>query len=95
MKPRRITWTGHVTFLGEKRHACRVLVGRSEGKRKLGRPRGRWEGNIKMDLKELRWDGVGCVHLSQGKKKCLCCEDGNEILSSIKCEEFLKELRNY
>jgi hypothetical protein len=47
-------WAGHVACVGEKRNACRVLVMKPEGKRRLGRPRHRWEDNIKMNLKELR-----------------------------------------
>jgi hypothetical protein len=47
---RRMRWAGHVARMGEGRGAYRVLVGRSEGKRPLGRPRSRWENNIKMDL---------------------------------------------
>jgi hypothetical protein len=45
-------WAGHVAQFGEKRNACRILVGKPEGKRPLGRPRRRWVDNIKMDLKE-------------------------------------------
>jgi hypothetical protein len=54
IKSRRMRWAGHVTRMGEKRDAYRILVRRPEGRRPLGRPRRRWEGNIKMDLK-----GVG------------------------------------
>jgi hypothetical protein len=49
-------WTGHVALMREKRAVYRVLVGRPERKRPLGRPRSRWECNIKMDFQE-----VGCV----------------------------------
>jgi len=41
--------------MGERRGVCRVLVGKPEGKRRLGRPRHRWENNIKMDLQEVGW----------------------------------------
>jgi hypothetical protein len=51
-KPRRMRWARHVTCMGEKRDACRILVGKQEGKTSLGRPRCRWEDNIKMDLRE-------------------------------------------
>jgi hypothetical protein len=44
--------------MGEKSNACRILVGKPEGKRPLGRPTRRWVDNIKIDLREIRWDGV-------------------------------------
>jgi hypothetical protein len=47
-------WTGHVARILEKR----LLVGKPEGKRPLGRPRRRWVNNIKMDLREIGWDGM-------------------------------------
>jgi len=43
------------TYMGERRGACRVLVGKPEGKRPLGRPRHGWENNVKMDLQEVGW----------------------------------------
>ena len=66
VKSRRMRWAGHVACMGEGRGVHRVLVGKPEGKRPLGRTRRRWEDNIKMDLsgsgREL-WglDGVGSV----------------------------------
>jgi hypothetical protein len=56
MKSRRMMWAGHVARKGEKRDACRILVGRPEGRRPLGRPRRRWEDNIKRDLQEVGWE---------------------------------------
>jgi hypothetical protein len=53
IKSRRMRWAGHVAPLGEERVAYRILVGRPEGRRPLGRPRRRWEYNIKMDLQEV------------------------------------------
>ena len=50
---RRIRWAGHVARMGEERGLCRVLVGKPEGKRPLGRPRRRWVDNIRMDLQEV------------------------------------------
>jgi hypothetical protein len=52
---------------GERRDVYRVLVGRSEGKRPLGRPRHRWEVNIKIDLREIGIDGVNCIRLAQDR----------------------------
>jgi hypothetical protein len=53
MKSRRMRWAGHVVCMGEKRGAYRILVGRPEGRRSRGRPRLRWEDNIKMDLQKF------------------------------------------
>jgi hypothetical protein len=52
IKSRRMGWAGHVARVGERRGVYGVLVGRPEGKKPLGRPRRRWEDNIKMDLRE-------------------------------------------
>ena len=57
VKSRRMRWAGHVARMGEGRGVHGVLVGKPEGKRPLGRPRRRWEDNIKMDLHEV---GGGC-----------------------------------
>jgi hypothetical protein len=51
-------WAGHVAFIGEGRGLCRVLVWKPEGKRPLGKPRHRWEDNIKMDLQEVGCGGI-------------------------------------
>ena len=53
VKSRRMRWAGHVAHMGEDRVVHRVLVGKPEGKRPLGRPRHRWEDNIKIDLQEV------------------------------------------
>ena len=58
IKSRRMRWAGHVACMGEERGAYRVLVGKLEGKRPLGRPRRRWVDNIRMDLQE-----VGCGYM--------------------------------
>jgi hypothetical protein len=58
IKLRRMRWAEHVACMCEKRNAYRVLVGKSKGKRPLGRPRRRWEDNIKMDLEEIGWGGI-------------------------------------
>jgi hypothetical protein len=57
-KSRKMGWVGHVTRMGEKRNVYRLLVGRPQGKRPLGRPRRRWIDNIEMDLLEI---GLGVV----------------------------------
>ena len=53
IKSRRMRWAGHVACMEEGRGVHKVLVGKSEGRRQLGRPRRRWEDNIKMDLEEV------------------------------------------
>jgi hypothetical protein len=57
IKSRRLRWAGHVARMGEGRGVYRVLVGKPEGKRPLGRPRSRWEDNVRMALQEV---GCGC-----------------------------------
>jgi transcription termination factor 2 len=54
VKSRQMRWAGHVARMGEDRIVHRMLVGKPEGKRPLGRPRRRWEDNIKMDFQEVR-----------------------------------------
>jgi hypothetical protein len=67
IKSRRMRWAGHVARMGETRNACRILVGKPEGKRPLGRPRRRWVDNIKIDLREIRWDGMDWIDLAQDR----------------------------
>ena len=69
IKSRRMKWAGHVAHMEEGRVVHKVLVGKPEGKRPLGRPRCRWEDNIKMDLEEV---GRGCgdwMELAQDRKR--------------------------
>jgi hypothetical protein len=65
MKSRRMRWTGHVARMEEKRNVYRLLVGKPDGKRPLGRPRPRWIDNIKMDLLEIGWSVVDWICLAQ------------------------------
>jgi hypothetical protein len=58
IKSKRMRWTGHVARMREDRQVYKVLVGRSEGKRPLGRPRRRRVDGIRMDLRETGWEGV-------------------------------------
>ena len=58
IKSRRMRWVGHVARMGEERGVYRVLVGKPEGNRPMGRPRRRWVNNIRMDLQE-----VGCWYI--------------------------------
>ena len=60
-------WPGHVARMGDRKGVYRVLVGKSEGKKLLGRPRRRWEDNIKMDLQEMEWGAwTGLIWLRVG-----------------------------
>jgi hypothetical protein len=61
IKSRRMRWAGNVAFMGEKGNTCRILVGKPEGKRQLGRRRHRWVDNIKMDLREMGWVGLDWI----------------------------------
>jgi hypothetical protein len=65
IKSKRMRWAGHVARIGEKRKLYKVLVGKSEGKRPLGRPRRRWEDGIRIDLREIDW---GCGLDSTGSE---------------------------
>ncbi|KAJ4446083.1 hypothetical protein ANN_12775 [Periplaneta americana] len=85
IKSRRLRWAGHVARMGESRNAYRVLVGRPEGKGPLGRPRRRWEDNIKMDLREVGYDDRGWINLAQDRDRWRgLCEGGNEPSGSLK-----------
>jgi len=66
IKSRRIRWAGHVARLGEEREVYRVLVGKPEGRRPLGRRRRRWVDNIRMDLQEVVWTGLGWPRIETG-----------------------------
>jgi hypothetical protein len=67
IKSRRMRWAGHVARMGEGTGIYRVLVGRPECRRPLGRPRRRWEDNIKMDLSEIGIDGSNWIRLAQDR----------------------------
>jgi hypothetical protein len=65
IKSRRLRWAGHLARMGERRGVYRALVGKPEGRRPLGRPRLRWEDNIKMDLR--RGGGIDWIDLAQDR----------------------------
>jgi hypothetical protein len=69
IKSKRMRWAGNVACMGEKRNAYRLLVGKPEGKRPLGRPRRRWVDNIRMDLREVGWGDVDWIGLAQDRNR--------------------------
>jgi len=69
MKSKRMRWDVHAARMGERRGVYRVLVGKPEGKRPLGRTRRRWEDNIKMDLQEVGCEGMDWIDLSQDRDR--------------------------
>ena len=69
VKSRRMSWAGHVERMGKDRGVYRVLVGKHEGKRPLGRPRCRWEDNIKMDLQEVGRGHGDWMELAQDRDR--------------------------
>jgi hypothetical protein len=69
IKARRMRWAGHVARMGEVRCVYNILVGRPEGRRPLGRPRRRWEDNIKVDLREIVFGDVDWIHWAQDRDR--------------------------
>jgi hypothetical protein len=69
IKSRRMRWGGHVERVGEEREVYRVLVGKPEGKRPLGRPRHRWVDNIRMDLQEVGCGYTDWIWLVQDRQR--------------------------
>jgi len=69
IKSRRMRWAGHVARMGEERGVYRVLVGKLEGLRPLGRPRRRWVDNIRMDLQEVGCGYVDWIGLAQDRDR--------------------------
>jgi hypothetical protein len=70
-KSRKMRWAGHVARMGEGRDVYRILVGRPECKRPLGRPRRRWEYNVKMVLRDIEIDGANWIQLAQDRVQWL------------------------
>jgi hypothetical protein len=69
IKSTRLRWAGHVARMGEERGAYRILVGRPEGRRPLGRTRRRWEDNIKMDIREVGWEDMNWIEMAQDRDR--------------------------
>jgi hypothetical protein len=63
IKSRRLRWAVHVARMGAKNNAYRILLGKPEGDRPLGRQRLRWMDNIKIDIREIGWDGMDWINL--------------------------------
>ena len=68
VKSKRMSWAGHVARMAQDRGVHRVLVGKPEGKRPLGRPRRRWEDNIKMDIQDVGGGRRDWMELAQDKE---------------------------
>ena len=73
IESRRMRWAGHVACMGERRGVYRVLVGKPEEQRPLGRPRRVWEDNIKMDLQEVGCGGVDWIELAHDRDRWRAC----------------------
>ena len=69
IKSGRMRWAGHVARMGEEREVYRVLLGKPEGRRPLGRPRRRWVDNIRMDLREVGYGYIGWIGLAQDRDR--------------------------
>jgi hypothetical protein len=67
IKSRRMRWEGHVAQMWEKRNAYRILVGKPDRKRPLGRPRRKWVDTIKIDLRHTGWDSMDLIDLAQDR----------------------------
>jgi hypothetical protein len=103
IKSRTVRWAGHVARMGEGRNLYRVLVGKTEGKRPLERPRRRWEDGIKIDLRKIGL-GVEWIHLAQDRDRWLAVvsavmnlrvlaprsylDTGYPVFGLCKCENF-------
>jgi hypothetical protein len=65
----RMRWAGHVARMGYKRNTYRVLVGKPEGKTQRGRPGCRWQNDVKIDLKQIKWQSVYWIRLAKDRDK--------------------------
>jgi hypothetical protein len=89
IKSRRMRWAVHVASMGAGRNAYKTWVGKSEGKRPLGRPRRRWEDNIVMDLMEISWKIMDWIHLAQDRDQWWALVNTVMNVGSIKGGDLL------
>ena len=92
IKTRRMRRAGYVARMAERRGAYRFFVGKSEETRPLGRPRRRWEDNIKMAVHAVGWRGMDWIDLAQKRDRLRAgtCECGNEHSGSRTFGQFLE-----
>ena len=89
VRSRSMRRVGHVVRMGDSRGVYRVLVGKPEGKRLLGRPWWRWKDHTKIDVQEEACEGMDWIDVTQDRDRWGTCECGNELSGSIQCWEFL------
>jgi hypothetical protein len=95
IKARRMRWAGHVERMGEMRGAYDILVGRPEGRRPLGRPRRRWEDNIKIDLREIGFGDVDWIHWAQDRDRWRALVNESVHLQQISSSQVLLQFTSY
>jgi hypothetical protein len=95
IKSRRMRWAGHVARMGVEKNIYKVLMGKPEGNRLLGRPRRRWEGGIRKDLREIGWGSVDWTKLAQDRNRWLALVNtenepsgsgATELVSYARCD---------
>jgi hypothetical protein len=91
IKSRRMEWAGSMTSMEEKRNVCRVLVGKTEGKRPLGRNK----RSNKMDHREVRWGGMNLDSSGSGQEKLVAsCEQGDKLSGALNRWRILQYLND-
>jgi len=92
IKSRRMRLAGHIAYIGEMRNAYKILIGRPEGKSPLVWPRRTWEDNIRLDLREIRWEVVKWIHLTQDRDQWRTLVNTERTIGFHKGVEFLDYL---